>query len=410
MKKGISLAIALFSAAAAMPCARAMGPKPPSPEEIEKQKQEDARLAAEKALELRKQKVRALEREIRLIDVKFRTDSTRCQKAQQLTGDSLENVAAQINGRIDWTVKCLRERVARSEAEMTPELKNLIRNRPAEQSPEYDRMQDLVDADPAYHMNVLFDSQVRVVNSLPSIRGQHGNFMYPVWAVPGETSDSFSNPANWRAPVDPNAGCGLIPEYKGRRELEFYHPLVMCEAGCFAEGSRILGQSGWQDAALYSNAKDRGRGLVTLSAGSSLDRASFALTPIESIVRSAEAEDEEMVEIATVFGRILTVTTNHPMLKADGMMVPAGQLAEGDLLLASDGDRVEQDAVASLKGFTRHEKVTNFRMSSENLHENVVIAEGLLTGTSMYQNELRDQVNRGMMRVLLPSSLISTRN
>lgn len=78
-----------------------------------------------------------------------------------------------------------------------------------------------------------------------------------------------------------------------------------------------------------------------------------------------------------------------------GIMVEAKTLKIGDELFSVDGsgDRIVRTELKTLVG-----KVFNVDIASNELAENVVVAEGLLNGAIYYQNEGVKDLNRVFMR------------
>lgn len=143
-------------------------------------------------------------------------------------------------------------------------------------------------------------------------------------------------------------------------------------------------------------------GLTTVSALSA-DSEAGLLRFGEQSIRSFVAGDtqEDIFTLETQEGRRLEVTAEHPMVLGDGTMVKARTLKVGDTLLGADGVKLHLNRVTV---FRFKGQVWNVRPESHVKLENVMNAEGFLTGSVRFQNEwaqddyrlsLRDDVDVG---------------
>lgn len=94
-------------------------------------------------------------------------------------------------------------------------------------------------------------------------------------------------------------------------------------------------------------------------------------------------------------GRRLEVSPNHAIVAADGSVVPANTLREGDGILDQ-----YWHVVPLLKIQTREYEgtVMNILPQSREKKENILIAEGFLTGSMRFQNQWARQSFRLMLR------------
>ncbi|PTL75323.1 hypothetical protein DAT35_55715 [Vitiosangium sp. GDMCC 1.1324] len=181
-------------------------------------------------------------------------------------------------------------------------------------------------------------------------------------------------------PADANAPCqaGLI--YLGT-----------CVVGCYTPKQR-LAFNGIRTAIeeAYQAHTSSVTGLSTESTRSLLK---FSEQPIQSFV-SGEA-NEEIIVLETADGRRLEVTQEHPLVNAQGDMVRARTLKAGDLLLGADGLPV---ALVNVSTFHYRGKVWNVRPLSTVKTENILDAEGLLSGSIRFQNAWADDSFRLLLR------------
>lgn len=170
-------------------------------------------------------------------------------------------------------------------------------------------------------------------------------------------------------PSDPNAACvtGLTK-------------LGSCVVGCYTPTQKLMFGGAFVG---IEAAYQAGTSTVTaLSPLSTTSELRFAEQPIQSFV--AGDTKEEIWVLQTADGRKLEVTSEHPMVNAAGTMVRAKTLKAGDALLGADGLPVVLSDV-TVRFFEG--KVWNVRPVTSDKLENVLDAEGLLTGSVRFQNE-----------------------
>lgn len=206
----------------------------------------------------------------------------------------------------------------------------------------------------------------------------NGCFAYP--AVPAGSTCSFFVPA------EEAAAC-----------ISGLSKLGTCVAGCTTPSQKVaFGGRMLPVPEAYAS------GLTTVTALSPNSEPGF-LRYGEQTIRSYVAGDtqEDIFTLETQEGRRLEVTAEHPMVLEDGTMVKARTLKAGDTLLGADGVKLHLNRVTvfNFKG-----QVWNVRPESKVKLENVMNAEGFLTGSVRFQNEwaqddyrlsLRDDVDVG---------------
>lgn len=206
----------------------------------------------------------------------------------------------------------------------------------------------------------------------------NGCFAYP--AVPAGSTCSFFVPA------EESAAC-----------ISGLNKLGTCVAGCTTPSQKVaFGGRMLPVPEAYAS------GLTTVTSLSPDSEPGF-LRYGEQAIRSYVAGDtqEDIFTLETQEGRRLEVTAEHPMVLEDGTMVKARTLKAGDTLLGADGVKLHLNRVTvfNFKG-----QVWNVRPESKVKLENVMNAEGFLTGSVRFQNEwaqddyrlsLRDDVDVG---------------
>lgn len=189
----------------------------------------------------------------------------------------------------------------------------------------------------------------------------NGCYAYP--AVPQGSTCTFHVPATEASACIPN----LVK-------------LGTCVAGCVTPSQNVEFAGRMLPVPV---AYEQGLATVTtLSKDSEAGLLRYSEQPIRSYVAGETQED--IFTLETVEGRRLEVTAEHPMVLADGTMVKARTLQAGDTLLGADNTRLHLSRVTvfNFKG-----QVWNVRPESTNKLENVMNAEGFLTGSVRFQNE-----------------------
>ncbi len=239
--------------------------------------------------------------------------------------------------------------------------------------------------------------------TVPAQNGSAARGLYPTFGRISFVEDP-TNPENvtlnvttaphdpW--PTDPSASC---------TSLNGFTLVGFCTSGCFTRDQTVLFPGGFVEIARAHEAHFSSA--VTLSSQSSLGHLSYSTTGIDYYTVSDVDQWQEIVELQTTGNHHLKVTTNHPMLLANGNMVRADQLQNGMSLLNEAG---EPEVLVNVSRSNYFGKVYNLRMRSPNLQENIVVAQGLLTGTSFYQNEGQEYLNRLVLRSLIPQNLITS--
>lgn len=168
-----------------------------------------------------------------------------------------------------------------------------------------------------------------------------------------------------------------------------------CAADCYTPAQELLFEGkyvGIEEAARAERAS-----VTTLAAGSTRDEPLFAeqsvrtftSSPVVGVIFVLEGEDGERLE----------VTGPHPVVRADGTIVEARTLKAGDELASADGKPVR---LARVGTYTYEGAVWNVVLASLEKADNIVVAEGILAGSMLFNNaraydkfrlSLRDKVD-----------------
>lgn len=167
--------------------------------------------------------------------------------------------------------------------------------------------------------------------------------------------------------------------------------LAYCFTGCYTPEQRLSFNSEFTG---IKQAFDMGVASVTaMTPASTPSTLFYSEQPIRTFVAGDTQED--IYVLKTVDGRRLEVTAKHPMVKGDGTMVKASELKAGEELLGADGKKL---ALQEVSTYVFKGTVWNVQPTSHEKAENVLNAEGLLTGSVRFQNEWADLDYRVSMR------------
>jgi hypothetical protein len=181
-------------------------------------------------------------------------------------------------------------------------------------------------------------------------------------------------------PVTATAGCifGLV-------KLEY------CMAGCYTPEQKVAFNGAYKGV---QNAYETGTTSVTaLTQGSSLNNLGWAEQAIRTYVAGETTED--IFVLKDKKGDVLQVTSEHPLVLEDGTVVKARTLKKGDRIVKANGKSVKLTSVST---FSFTGTVWNVQPASHDKTENILAAQGFLTGSVRFQNEWADDVFRLSLR------------
>lgn len=208
-------------------------------------------------------------------------------------------------------------------------------------------------------------------------------------------SANANNP-NFNPPTD---DCRLLTA-TGVQSANFYIN-GFCESSCYTPEQTVLFSDGYTPILDAVNA--RRSDMVILDSNSSLDN--ILLKTGQTYSYTAEFRDTEhpIVELKTESGGMLRVTTEHPIVDGSGRLVTAKTLHEGDQLVKSDGTL---DRIVSVTATKHFGKVYNLRPNTSDRISNLLVAEGYVVGSSLFQNDEVDYINRVILNKSVPAEVI----
>ena len=276
--------------------------------------------------------------------------------------DSLNNKKAK--GRYKWMVKC---------ADHVPVIKEFLEK--------FDDVHATEDKNGSHKgagkEGFGIDDSKRVLYPTFMVREQHNS-----------KGDKCEKP--WVAPVDEDAPCE-VPETA--------YVAAVCVSSCATPDQQIMAKptangkmayvpfvQAWQDKFAF---------VATLASQSTMSSKQVQKTKVDQWVTELVDTDHVILEFKMASGGSLRLTPNHPLLTADAYMRQAGELKVGDKLVRLGGIA---DEIVSITQTNYFGKVYNVFVKSADLHKNIVVTNGYLNGTAMYQNEGAKFMNTRIFR------------
>lgn len=170
-----------------------------------------------------------------------------------------------------------------------------------------------------------------------------------------------------------------------------------CYCGCFHPDTRILvldkimGRMRHVRARNIVNQITR-YNLVVLDDNAKKNDIVMVSVPIEKVTRGPEKP--ALVNLHLDTGRELKVSSQHAIMLADGRMVVAEDVQEGQKLVGIDSREVTVKKIIREK---TNEEVINFLTAGESLHGHMILAEGVVVGDFAYQNDLVPILNQEIL-------------
>lgn len=204
--------------------------------------------------------------------------------------------------------------------------------------------------------------------------------MYPAVTNPNET--------RWGAPTTKEPSCDGT-------NASFTKIAAFCTASCYPPDQRILFDDGYKG--IFDAFQEKKSNVTTLAKHSTLDSLSFDTHKVHAYSKSWRDAPETIRVFQMKSGGILKVTLNHPMLTSVGTMKLASDLKKGEFLIKETG---EHDEIISIIDHDFVGKVYNIAPDTLDPLENILVAEGYLTGSANYQyHELfQDLMYRQLLR------------
>jgi hypothetical protein len=174
-----------------------------------------------------------------------------------------------------------------------------------------------------------------------------------------------------------------------------------CVSSCYLPDEQIAFDGG--NEGILDAMNELRTGVTTLTPTSTLDHIQTHTDDVASYTHDIHEATQVIFTITTKSGGQLKVTDKHPILEGDGRIVQASSIKVGNRLIKPDGTR---DEVVSVTKGDYFGKVYNLKPASTNRVANILIAQGFLVGSSRFQNDDVDFINRIILGHGIPQDLI----
>ncbi len=201
--------------------------------------------------------------------------------------------------------------------------------------------------------------------------------------------------------VDCNLYTDAAATHRADTSVTGFFVNAYCTGGCFTPDQQISFASG--DEPILSALDALRTGVRTLSPDSTLENVKLKTDDVASYSRDLHDASLVTFEIRTRSGGQLRVTDKHPVLIDDGRLVEARTLKAGTKLIKADGSR---DPIVSVTQTSYFGKAYTLKPVATNRVANILIAQGFLVGSSRFQNEDADYLNRIILGRAIPKSVI----
>jgi hypothetical protein len=174
-----------------------------------------------------------------------------------------------------------------------------------------------------------------------------------------------------------------------------------CVSSCYLPDQQIAFDGG--NEGILDAMNELRTGVTTLTPKSTLNSIQTHTDEVASYTHDIHEAKQVIFTITTRSGGQLKVTDKHPILEGNGRIVEARSVKVGDRLIKPDGTR---DEVVSVTQTDYFGKVYNIKPASTNRVANILIAQGFLVGSSRFQNEDADFINRIILGRGIPANVI----
>lgn len=216
------------------------------------------------------------------------------------------------------------------------------------------------------------------VRTLPNVQPEE----WPIWHVEAETAVNGV----------PYQKCDMPSD------VVFYD---YCLNGCYESRQRILFSDGYAPIGEIV-AQNVTKTLMVLAPTSTMESPVLVDKQIAYYVASPSKSEEKLVEFRMQSGGRLVVTPTHPLLSEAGYIRYADLFDVGDSLVQMNG---QLDSIVEKRSFKEFTKVYNLAPKTSNPIENILVAQGYLNGSHLYQDGLLEGYSQVVLRTSIPADL-----
>jgi PKD repeat protein len=216
--------------------------------------------------------------------------------------------------------------------------------------------------------------------------GANGRVLYPTFMNrQGRNKQHQTCEQPWVAPTNPDASCNVPSTV---------YVAAVCLSSCATPEQNIMVEDDATKSLVYMTFGEAWQKKIafvaTLQSESQMSSKDVIHTKVDQWVTELIDTDHEVLEFRMKSGGQLRVTPNHPLLGSDAILRLSSDFKVGDKLVKLGG---ETDEIVSITSSNYFGKVYNVFVKSAAVHKNIVVTNGYLNGTAMFQNEGAEFVN-----------------
>lgn len=179
----------------------------------------------------------------------------------------------------------------------------------------------------------------------------------------------------------------VIPISAAKPCIKGLVPLGLCGAHCYPPNQEL--EFDGEPVSVERAHATRVPTVTALTAESTLDALVFDEQAIEEF--TAVEVEEEIYGLHGDGEQRLEVTAGHPMVRVDGTFATPEQLVVGDALMGASGEPI---VLVEITRTPFRGRVWNLQPESADRRENILVAEGFLTGSLRFLREWAGDVYR----------------
>lgn len=210
-----------------------------------------------------------------------------------------------------------------------------------------------------------------------------------------------------------NSPCTLFTDQAGTvawPAANSFFSAFYCTSSCYTPDQTVRFADG--DVSMVDAFNDVRNDVVTLSPDATLERLSTQVDGVHSYTHESRDTAKNVIyNVTTASGGTLSVTHQHPVLvlkKGSGRLVMAEALREGkDALVKADGTL---DRIVDITKSEHIGQVYNLAPNATAHVSNILIAQGFLVGSSRFQNDDLQYMNRALLFRAVPDDVMPKSN
>lgn len=182
---------------------------------------------------------------------------------------------------------------------------------------------------------------------------------------------------------------------------------TVCQQGCYPKGQKVKFDKGRYLDIADAVANDA-KFVTVINPNSSLSQPEFKQIEVASYTADPKPAEQSLLEFKTESGKSIIVTPNHFLVVGDGRVIEAQLIQPDQSLLNQFGKPEKIVEIRENKEFFG--RTYNVAPKSHDPLDNIVVAQGFLSGSHRYQTGTISALNRKIGQNLIPANLLDDLN